>query len=192
LQVLDLNFVFNLDKEQNRTHSSLFFTYSTLSSIDTSDLLNKCLTCDSEGAVYLNKADDTRNWAHRNKIMNYSFCKVAQFSTELFSSGDKETENNYKVNVDELKQKKTIKVDLTPSNNKDTLRSDNYFNSYRVDLNNLTKIRWNQNVNSENIYACSSVSGFVFIHKINEFDSSEVIEQLKKEFCSHANSKFNE
>ena len=68
LYALDIFYdAFQSDREQTRTHSSMFHTYSTLTSLDLSDLLNKCLTCDNNGVVMLNRANETHNWIHKNK-----------------------------------------------------------------------------------------------------------------------------
>jgi hypothetical protein len=109
---------FQSDREQSRTHSSMFHTYSTLTSLDISDLLNKCLTCDNNGLIMLNRANDTHNWIHKNKSFLNSFAQIAKFSVEkkhnlLEDGGDNNNNlNEFNVSIDDLKRKRIIKLDL--------------------------------------------------------------------------------
>lgn len=71
---LDLCFsLFNKDRDESRAHSSIFYTYSSLSSISQSDYLNKLLVCDNDGSVIISRANDTKFWIQKHKLLNYSF-----------------------------------------------------------------------------------------------------------------------
>jgi hypothetical protein len=110
---------FQSDKEQSRIHSSMFYSYSTLTSLDLSDLLNKCLTCDNNGTIMLNRADDTKNWIHKNKSFLNSFSQIAKFNVEnkptqrqRRAEDDCVNLNDFNVTMDDLKKNKVIKLDL--------------------------------------------------------------------------------
>lgn len=82
-----------------------------------SDLLNKCLVCDSNGLVILNIANDTANWIHKNKSFLHSFAQVAKFDVELKqkenqAETDQNNSSNYNISIDDLKPKKIIHLDL--------------------------------------------------------------------------------
>jgi hypothetical protein len=71
---LDLSFnIFNIEKDESRAHSSLFYSNSTMSSIDQSDYFNKFLVCDTEGNVILSRSSDTRYWIQKHKLMDLSY-----------------------------------------------------------------------------------------------------------------------
>jgi hypothetical protein len=65
--------VFNLEKDESRAHSSLFFTNSSMSAIDQCDYLNKFLVCGYDGTVMLSRANDSRFWISKYKLMNNSY-----------------------------------------------------------------------------------------------------------------------
>jgi hypothetical protein len=111
---------FDLDKEQSRIRSSIFHTYSTFNSIDVSDLLDKCILCDNQGAIYLNKASDTQLWIHKHKKFHYSFSKIVQFRMVSVDENTPDDEldslSKYDVSIEDLKIKNAIKLDLTRVN----------------------------------------------------------------------------
>lgn len=111
---------FDFDKEQSRVRSSIFHTYTTFNSVDVSDLLDKCVLCDNQGAIYLNKASDTNLWIHKHKKFLYSFSKIAQFRMieldENSPFNENDSLNKYNVSIDALKSKNAIKLDLTRVN----------------------------------------------------------------------------
>ena len=96
----------------------MFYSYSTLTSLDLSDLLNKCLTCDNNGVIMLNRADDTKNWNHKNKSFLNSFSQIAKFCVEnkppqrLDSDDECVNLSDFNVTMDDLKKNKVIKLDL--------------------------------------------------------------------------------
>lgn len=65
--------LFNNDKDESRAHSSLFYTNSTMNSINQSDYLNKFLLCDNEGSVVLCRSDNSKYWVQKNKLMCNTF-----------------------------------------------------------------------------------------------------------------------
>lgn len=62
-----------LQRDDNRTHSSLFNTFTSINSIDASDYINKLLMCDTDGAVIVCRSNDSRYWLPKNKLLNYSY-----------------------------------------------------------------------------------------------------------------------
>lgn len=74
LFALDLGFnLFNREKDESRAHSTLFYTNSTMTSVDQSDYLNKFLVCDNDGSIVLSRSDGCKNWTQKNKFMSFSF-----------------------------------------------------------------------------------------------------------------------
>ena len=77
LSALDVNYnIYNIEKDESRAHSSLFFTYSSMSSIDQSDYLNKLLVCDYNGSILLSRSNDTKFWTQKYKMMIHSFAVI--------------------------------------------------------------------------------------------------------------------
>lgn len=74
LLAFDLSFgVFNQDRDESKSHSSLFSTNATQTSISQSDYLNKLIVCDTEGNVIMSRSNDTKYWFSKYKMMGYSF-----------------------------------------------------------------------------------------------------------------------
>jgi hypothetical protein len=74
ISALDLTYnVFNFEKDESRAHSSLFYIYSTMSSLDQSDYLNKLIICDNDGGILLSRSNDTKFWSQKHKLMSYSY-----------------------------------------------------------------------------------------------------------------------
>ena len=61
------------DKDSSRAHSSLFYSYTTMNSLDQSDFFNKLLICDNSGSVIVTKANNSKYWLQKNKLMNMSY-----------------------------------------------------------------------------------------------------------------------
>ncbi len=77
MSALDVNYnIYNIEKDESRAHSSLFFTYSSMSSIDQSDYLNKLLVCDYNGSILLSRSNDTKFWTQKYKMMIHSFAVI--------------------------------------------------------------------------------------------------------------------
>lgn len=76
--------LFNSDKDESRAHSSLFYTNSTMNSINNCDYFNKFLLCDNDGSVILSRSDNSKYWVQKNKLMcqTYSVYRLIQ---SLFS-----------------------------------------------------------------------------------------------------------
>jgi len=71
---LDLSYnLFNYDKDESRAHSSLFYSYATMTSIDQSDYLDKFLICDNDGSILVSKSNNPCHWTQKHKLMNFSF-----------------------------------------------------------------------------------------------------------------------
>ncbi|RMZ95090.1 general transcription factor 3C polypeptide 2, partial [Brachionus plicatilis] len=158
----------NNDKDESRAHSSLFFTNSTMNSIHQSDYLNKFLLCDNDGWVVLCRSDNSKYWLQKNKPMCNTFMRIAKFEAK---DAEKRKENCY--NLSSLTEKNDVKISicldhtsLKPGNK----QTSNQLNSISINVNSLSKIRWNQNLGFLNWYACASLSGFLFIQKIEELN----------------------
>lgn len=65
--------VFNKEKDENRAHSSLFYTEGSMNSIDQSDYLNKFIVCDSHGHVIVSSANNPKYWIAKHQLMFNSF-----------------------------------------------------------------------------------------------------------------------
>ena len=75
------------DKDASRAHSSLFFTLTTMNSLDQSDFFNKLLICDNSGSVMVTKANNSKYWLQKNKLMNISYSvRVLEFLSNLFQT----------------------------------------------------------------------------------------------------------
>jgi len=77
LYELDVSFnAFNKEKDDTRSHSSLFFTDGTMASMDQNDYFNKFLVCDSRGNVILSSANNPKFWLAKNHLMFNSFSVI--------------------------------------------------------------------------------------------------------------------
>ncbi|CAF0896453.1 unnamed protein product [Brachionus calyciflorus] len=174
---LNLEFnLFNSDKDESRAHSSLFYSNSTMSSINQNDFFNKFLLCNNDGSIFLSRSDNTRHWVQKNKLMFNSFSRIVNFDVKN-DSDEVNKENIYNLET-LIKKKETrkISIDLEHTNTKTCSKSTNNLNPIEINLNSLSKIRWNPNVGYLNWYCCSGVAGFLFIHQINELDVQKCAE----------------
>jgi WD40 repeat protein len=64
---------FNLERDESRARSALFFTNFTHTAVHVSDLLNKLLVCDTDGSVIVSRAGDSRHWINKHKLINNSY-----------------------------------------------------------------------------------------------------------------------
>lgn len=171
---LDLSYnVFNKERDETRSHSSLFYTLGTMNSIDQNDYFNKFIICDSQGSVIISSANNPKYWIAKHQLMFNSFSQLCRFDLlNIAGRSDQEEEKDYNIDLTD-KSTKIIKIDLERKlNNKKGTKQRNVQEnvpiSNHVDLNNLTCIRWNTNYNAIKWYAIGSQSGFVFLHKIDE------------------------
>jgi len=85
LYELDVSFnVFNKERDETRSHSSLFATDGTMTSMDQSDYFNKFLVCDSRGSVIVSSASNPKFWTAKNQLMFNSFSVIFVFSGGVF------------------------------------------------------------------------------------------------------------
>lgn len=91
MAALDLCYgLYSKDREESRAHMSLFSTHATMSSLHQSDYLNKLLICNNDGTVILSRANDTKYWIQKNRLMNYSF--AVRYLKILFKTNNKNIE----------------------------------------------------------------------------------------------------
>ena len=86
MSALDLSYnLFIFDKDETRAHSSLFYSFATMTSIDQSDYLNKFLICHNDGSILISKSSNPCHWIQKHQLMNFSYAvKNYKMNNQLF------------------------------------------------------------------------------------------------------------